>query len=464
MKTAIPKAAPTALPEIQTYLEPFADLFRRSPSRQSLDRYVTGLLSDLPHKTCQTIADAVAGTSSERLQHLLTDADWDSLALDARRVRQLIAVSPANGLLALDDTTFFKQGTASVGVARQYCGELGKVANCQTVVTAEYIVDDTTSSSPCHWPVTAQLYLPEAWLVDPERRARIRIPEDAAPHTKYEVALAVLDRAIAWRVPFQIVLADAGYGRSAPMMRSLEERQVQFVCGVDKLFGVRKPHEVASTPTQAPMRTGKPGAPHKAHPAPLYVVKTIVAALADTEWQTICWRAGPQGMLQRQFVALRMHWATGEAGRSLDDPRVYTSPEGWLIAERPIGGTIDDVRYYFSNLPAETRLGRLAALVRARWPIEQFYEDAKQECGLGDYQGRRWDGLHRHIALVMLAYSFLVYQRMSEAERSGGQFSVAVERPSLPSVHRMVLIWLLQDLVCWWVATDQISAFQARRL
>ena len=102
--------------------------------------------------------------------------------------------------------------------------------------------------------------------------------------------------------------------------------------------------------------------------------------------------------------------------------------------------------------------------VRARWPIEQFYEDAKQECGLGDYQGRRWDGFHRHVALVMLAYSFLVQQRVSEPERAAGSFSPAVQRPTLPSVHRAILLWLLQDLARWWLETDQITAFQSRRL
>ncbi|MBC8162252.1 MAG: transposase, partial [Roseiflexaceae bacterium] len=120
--------------------------------------------------------------------------------------------------------------------------------------------------------------------------------------------------------------------------------------------------------------------------------------------------------MQKQFVAIRMHMGTGEAGRSLDDFRVYTSAEGWLIGERPREGTSDEIKYYWINLPADTTLNQLAAYVRARWPIEQFYEDAKQEYGLGDYQGRRWDGFHRHVALVMLAYSFLVQHRMTELD------------------------------------------------
>ncbi len=431
MMIAVPKAGPGTLPELDAYLAPFADLFRRCWSRQSAERYVTGLLTDLPHKTCQTIAAAVAGTSTERLQHLLTDADWDPLALDRRRVEHLVALSPPDGLLAIDDTTFPKQGRASVGVGHQYCGALGKVANCQTLVTAEYIAADPTARTPWHWPVTARLYLPDDWLADPERRDMAHLPDDLAPQIKHDVALAVIDRARAWGVPFRVVLADAGYGRQASFIRRLEERALLYACGVDKAFGVRRPEEVAATPTEPPPPTGRRGRRRKAHPAPLYSAKAVVAALPAARWQTVAWREGSRGPLRRRFVALRMHWGTGEAARSTDDPRVYTSAEGWLIAERPLDGNPDETRYYFSNLPADTPLEQLAALVRARWPIEQFYEEAKQECGLGDYQGRRWDGLHRHVALVMLAYSFLAQQRMSEEERAAGRFSPLRTAPAL---------------------------------
>jgi SRSO17 transposase len=167
----LPKASPDALPEVAAYLAPFASLFHR-PSQHSLERYITGLLTDLPRKNCDTIAAAVAGTSTERLQHLLTDATWDSLALDQARVQQLVAQSPAEGILVLDDTGLPKQGTASVGVARQYSGTLGKIGNCQILVSAEYVEDEPASSTPLHWPVSAQLYLPELWAADPARRAR----------------------------------------------------------------------------------------------------------------------------------------------------------------------------------------------------------------------------------------------------------------------------------------------------
>jgi SRSO17 transposase len=431
MMNAVPKAGPSALPELDAYLAPFADLFRRCWSRQRSERSVTGLLTDLPHKTCQTIAAAVAGTSTERRQHLLTDADWDPLALDRRRVARLVARSPPDGLLASDDTTFPRQGRASVGVGHQYCGALGKVANGQTLVTAEDIAADPAAPTPWHWPVTARLSLPDDWLADPERRRLAHLPADLAPQIKHDVALAVIDRARAWGVPFRVVLADAGYGRQASFIRGLEERALLYACGVDKAFGVRRPEEVAATPTAPPPPTGRRGRRRKAHPAPLSSAKAVVAALPAARWQPVAWREGSRGALRRQFVALRRHWGTGEAGRSTEDPRVSTSAEGWLIAARPLDGHPDELRYSCSNLPADTPLERLAALVRARWPIEQFYEEAKQECGLGDDQGRRWDGLHRHVALVLLAYSFLAQQRMTDEERAVGRFSPLRAAPAL---------------------------------
>src|SRR5436309_13302202 len=149
-----PKASPTPLPELAAFLQPYHSLFHRAQSRQSLERYVTGLLTDLPRKNCDTIGAAVAGTTTERLQHLLTDAAWEPLALDEARVRRLVAGSPGDGILALDDTGRPKQGKASAGVARQYSGTLGKVANCQVMVSAEYVEDAPATSTPLHWPVS----------------------------------------------------------------------------------------------------------------------------------------------------------------------------------------------------------------------------------------------------------------------------------------------------------------------
>lgn len=425
------KASPDPLPEVAAFLEPFAPLFRRTESRESLERYVTGLLTDLPRKNCDTIAAAVAGTSTERLQHLLTDADWKPESLDQARVRQLVTQSPSEGVLVLDDTSFAKQGTQSVGVQRQYCGALGKRANCQVVVSAQYVADEPTSGTPLHWPITAQLYLPESWTNDPARRTRAHVPEDLTFQTKPEIALALLDRATEWDVPFRFLVADAGYGDNPTFLAGLEERQLQYVCAVERSFGVRLPGEVRKAAAAKPEKPKGKGRPKLPRPAPLYTVEAIVAGQQESAWQTVSWREGTKGALRKQFLALRVHRATGggswgKNGQRANPARVFTGAEGWLLAERPVPGEEGERKYYYSNLPAHVPLERLVTVAHARWVVEQFYEDAKGECGLDDYQGRRWDGLHRHLALVMLTYSFLMIQRHTASDTpDGGLFPLS---------------------------------------
>ena len=415
----VPKASPETLPELATYLAPFAPLFRRSTSRESVERSLTGLLTDLPRKNCDTIAAAVAGTTTERLQHLLTAATWEPQTLDQQRVTALVAQSPPQGLLVLDDTGLPKQGRSSVGVARQYSGTLGKVANCQVVVSAHYVADEPTSRAPVHWPLTAQLYLPEVWATDPARRAKGHVPPAGSFQTKPELALALVDQARAWGVPFAWVVADAGYGDNPTFLHGLDDRHVTYVVGISSTFGGRRPEEVRAAALELPARPRGRGQPKKPRPAPLYEAKTVLAALPEDRWQPITWREHDDGSLDKQFAAGRVHWATGGAQFSTSHHRVCTGPEGWLLGERPVPGDSGDLKWYGSNLPADTPLCRLVELAHSRWPIEQFYEDAKGECGLDHYQGRRWDGLHRHLALVMLAYSFLACQRWLPADSAG---------------------------------------------
>lgn len=428
----VPRAGPAPLPVLEAYLRPYASLFQRPQSRptwESVERYVTGLLTDLPRKNCDTIAAAVAGTTTERLQHLLTDADWAPLALDAARVRRLVPLSPAGGILLLDDSGMPKQGKASAGVARQYSGTLGKVANCQVVVSAEYVEDAHTTSTPLHWPVSAQLYLHQTWMGTTEeaqaRRARARVPGDVVFQTKPQIALALVDRARAWGVPFRHVVADAGYGEVPTFLAGLEARRLPYVVGVPRDFGLRLPDEVRAVATAPPPPYRGMGRPRQPRPAPLWQAETLLDCLPDDAWETVTWRDGTKEALRKQFVAVRTQRATGnpDSGRSATHSRTTTGPEGWLLAERPVPGETGERKWYFCWLPAPSMdaplppLLRLVTLAHSRWAIEQFYEDAKGECGFDDYQGRRYDGLHRHLALVMLTYSFLATQRLFAQER-----------------------------------------------
>ena len=421
---AIPKASSDPLPEIAAFLEPFVPLFRRVQSRRSLERYVTGLLTDLGRKNCDTIAAAVAGTSTERLQHLLTDAEWDPQELDASRVRSLSEKSPKGAILVLDETSFPKKGDRSVGVARQYCGELGKVANCQVVVSAQYVADEPESRSPLHWPVSGRVYLPEEeWAKDLERRRRAHVPEEVEFRKKPEIALSLVDLSHEWGVPFGFVVADSGYGENPEFLKGLQKRGVSYVVAVESTFGVRKPQEVVAAEEAGAPPYGGMGQPPKPRPAPLYTAEGLLGELPEEAWVAVSWREGSKGALGKRMAAVRAHWGTGSPRHSTSHARVFTGPEGWLIGERPAvkeGAEKEEqgkTKYYFSDLPEDTSLERLAGLAHGRWAVEQFYEDAKGECGLGDYQGRRWDGLHRHLALVMLAYSFLMVQSSSMTEK-----------------------------------------------
>jgi SRSO17 transposase len=220
-------------------------------------------------------------------------------------------------------------------------------------------------------------------------------------------------------------------------LQGLDERQVPYICAVQSTFGCRLPEEVQATAAQTPVYGGR-GQPRKPRPAPLYTVKELIAALPASAWQVIDWREGTKGTMQIQAVAIRVHWAIGSALHSTSHSRVHTGPEGWLLAERPVPEALADdsppspvepqekeeekIKYWFSVLPQEASLQRLVLLAHARWVIEQFYEDAKQECGFDHFQGRSWDGLHRHLALVLLAYSFLMVYRLTLPLPSGEVF------------------------------------------
>lgn len=418
------KAGPIALPELDAFLGPYAHLFEREATRRSLERYITGLLSDLDGKNCENIAQVVEGTTMQRLHHLLADAEWDSGAMDQERVRRLSASSPQGGILFLDDTAQAKDGRCSVGVGRQYSGTLGKIGNCQVIVTAHYMANALDSSTPLHWPVAARLYLPETWADDAERRCQAHVPEDLAFQTKHEIALDLVQRARDWGVPFRFVVADAAYGDNPGFLRGLEEQQVPYVCGVDSSFGVRLPAEVRAAEAAAPPEYRGNGRPRLRRPAPLHTVKAVSEAIPEKAWRTITWREGTKGALRKQFAAVRVHRATGNpATEGVRVSQMTTGPEGWLVMERPLPGEKGDWKWYYSNLPAKTTLKRLAALAHARWVIEQFYREAKGVCGLDNYQGRSWHGLHRHLALVMLSYTFLVEQRGNTSRDPEGGFS-----------------------------------------
>src|SRR5512135_1288815 len=294
--TRIPHAPSTPLPELAEFLDPFRIRFKRSEGPQTLERYLTGLLTEHPNKSCDTIAQAVPGTSEQRLQGLLTAIDWDEDDLNRRRVQTMLAPPPeGDGVLIVDDTGFAKQGRHSVGVALRYSGTLGKTGNCQVTVNCHY------AERTLAWPVATRLYLPEHWANDDDRRKKAKVPETVAFQTKPQIALELLDRAKAWGVRWACVTADADYGDNPNFLDGLETRRQRHVVAVRSDFAVRL--------------VGR-GQPTRR-------ADDLVAAQPARSWRSVTWREGSQGWMRGRFVALR-GWRVTSSGRRRS---------GWLIGE-----------------------------------------------------------------------------------------------------------------------------------
>ena len=392
MKTTArePPAPAAVLPELDEFLRPFHVHFRRSEGRQSLQRYLTGLLTEHANKNCDTLAQVVPGTSQQRLHNLLTGITFDEDDLNDQRVRTLKQLpSEGDAVLVFDDTGFAKQGHCSVGVQRQYSGTLGKTGNCQVTVNCHY------AERTLAWPVATRLYLPTEWAIDPARREKAKVPEDIAFQTKPEIALALLDHAKELGLRHAAVTADGDYGDNPNFLAGLELRKELYVVAVRCDFRVALGQ---FTPAQR--------------------ADALIAAQSTSRWRTVRWREGSQGWLGAKGVALRCWRVTADGRRRI----------GWLIGEDQSDGKR---RYYWSNFGRHTPLVRMVEYAHRRHWVERFHEEAKELLGWDQYQGRSWTGFHRNSVLVMLAYSFLVWQEFQQ--RQQGSRRGRPRRPFSPS-------------------------------
>ena len=375
----IPQVPSEPIAELDEFLEPFRVRFRRRESQAAVERYLTGLLSEHPNKNCDTLAELVPGASEQQLQGLLTHMVWDEQALNQQRVESMQALqTEGDGVLIVDDTGFGKQGKHSVGVARQYSGTLGKVANCQVTVNCHY------AERTLAWPVASRLYLPQSWCVDPARREAAQVPEAVRFQTKAEIALDLLDQANEWHVAHACVVTDADYGDNPTFLNGLETRGEQYVVAVRANFSVVSARKAD---------------------APLLRADELLQAIPRWQWQTIRWREGSSGWLRAKFVAIRCWRVDGEGQRQI----------GWLIGQRPTRGT-GDWKYFWSNAGPQRSLSQMVEYTHRRYWVEQFHEEAKSLLGWDQYQGRLWHGFHRNTSLVMLSYSFLVWLEWRERQ------------------------------------------------
>jgi SRSO17 transposase len=411
------------------YMDSLAQAAAHADRSIPLKSYCTGLLLPGERKSVEAMAARLAPENVRRmhqsLHHLVADAPWSDEAV-LRRVRSYaLGAMQRNGPVVawiVDDTGFPKKGAHSVGVTRQYCGQLGKQENCRVAVSLS--VATWNASLPIAW----RLYLPEAWAGDQKRRGKTGIPAEVRFQTKPQIALQQIHRAVEQRVPPGVVLADAGYGIDSQFRSGLSELGLLYVLGVQSTTSVWGPgHQ--PLPAKRWKGTGRPPRllrRDKKH-APVSV-KQLAAALPASAWKSVGWRQGSKRSLRSRFTAVRVRPA------HRDYWQATPHPQEWLLIEWPQTET-EPAKYWLSTLPADTELKELVSMAKQRWIIERDYEELKQELGLGHYEGRGWRGFHHHATLCIAAYGFLLTERnrFSPSARAG---HLRLPSPELPPDFR----------------------------
>jgi SRSO17 transposase len=383
--------------ELNAWLAPFLNVLGRKTRRTWAPLYLRGLLGPGERKSLQPMAARLGLSGHDQLQHFIASPAWDDgpLWTELARTADRLVGGP-DAYLVIDDTALPKQGALSVGVARQYCGQLGKRANCQALVSL------TLAQGEVPVPVGLRLFLPETWTDDPERCARAGVPQaQIADRSKGEIALAELDRLRAAGVRFGTVLADAGYGASAAFRQALDARGVAWAAGIPRT------QKVYGCGVQLIPPTGR-----KRRPVPDEEPRPAEEVLAGQRWRRVAWRQGTKGALAVRWAAMRIRVGDGP---TFANNRHLPGAEAWLVGEwRPSG----ERKYHLSNLPPRTSLKTLAAAIKARWVCEQAHQQLKQELGLGHFEGRSWTGLHRHALMTCIAFAYLQHLRLAEHRRT----------------------------------------------
>ena len=356
------------LTRLGVFLDQFTICFDRRAHRTYASRYLQGLLNDSGRKSMQPMHGRLSDPGSyQGLQHFITHSTWDPHRLGGR-LRELIPTRA--GILAIDDTGLPKQGTASVGVQRQYCGALGKVANCQVAVSTALV------AGPLAGLTSLELYLPETWL-DDAQRTQARIPPTRPFREKWRIAVAHVRTVLAAGFTVDAVGADAGYGQIAAFRAALERLGVAYVVAVPYFVGAR----LAGTVTRDSLAA-------------------IANSLAPSAWHRIRWGRGTKGPLAARFAAVRVFLPKSRSER-------------WLLCQASL--VEGDRQYYFSNLPPDTSLKTLVRIARSRWAIEVQYRDLKTELGLDHFEGRSYPGWNHHAVLAAMTFTFLQLERRRRA-------------------------------------------------
>jgi SRSO17 transposase len=410
--------------ELERWLAPFLERLRRKAQRRWAPFYLKGLILPGERKSIEPMAARVAPADTQQLHHFVSASPWVTAPLEEELVRAADRlVGGPDAVLVADDTALVKQGRHSVGVKRQYCGQLGKTANCQALVSL------TLARAEVPVCVGLRLFLPEDWCADAGRRAAAGVPEAVGYRPKWRIALDEIDRVLAAGARFGCVLADSEYGKAAEFRHGLSERSLSWAVGILPTQKVYPADVTLASPERK--ATGRP----RKHPVPS-AVSVGAAELIEgrpAAFRAIAWRTGTKGLLRAEFAALRVRVADGPvAARAQHLP----GAEAWLVGEHRANG---ERKYYLANHPADTPLEVLATLIKARWVCEQMHQQMKDELGLDHFEGRSWRGLHHHALLCQLAFAFLQHLRLGGKKRpdpTRARTATPPEPASDPAAHR----------------------------
>jgi SRSO17 transposase len=411
------------------YVEALGTVLGHADRQQPMHDYCLGLLMPIERKSVEPMAAVTApaqvAAKHQSLLHFIGNAPWSDAAMLAKVGELVLPAITRRGPIEawiIDDTGFPKKGRHSVGVTRQYCGQLGKQDNCQVAVSLSLANHDASL------PVAYRLYLPEDWAKDRERRYKAKVPETIAFQTKPQIALEQIKAARAAGLPEGVVLMDAGYGNDTELRTQLTALGLRYAAGIGPKTSVWPP---GTGPLPAPPGKGI-GRPPKLlrrdeRHQPISA-KALALNLATEAWQTITWREGTADWLSSRFARQRVRSAHRDT--ELTEPRA----EEWLLIEWP-QGEAEPTKYWLATLPEEISFEGLVDFAKLRWRIERDYQELKQELGLGDYEGRGWRGFHHHAALCIAAYGFLIAERGALPPSAQG-FSTQLSRSVVPEGSR----------------------------
>lgn len=370
-----------------------------------LSDYCTGLLLPVERKSIEPIAAQVAPDKAkaehQSLQQFITDAPWrDGPVLGVARNYALPALLKHGGVEAtiVDETGLPKKGKHSVGVARQYCGQLGKVENCQVAVSL------SLANQWMSLPIAYQLYLPEEWAKDPDRRKKAGVPEEIKFRTKPQIALTQIETAVKAGIELGVIGGDAVYGDDTNFRDGVTALDLRYCLGIREATTVWEEGKGPLPPKPYSGRGPRPKLLRRDEKHQPVSVEKLALSLPADEFRKVSWREGARGKMSSRFAAVRVRPA------HLDFLRTEPRDEQWLLIEWPEGASAP-TKYWLSTLPARTSLKRLVYFAKLRWRIERDDEELKQEIGLGHYEGRKWRGFHHHATMCIAAYAFLVSER-----------------------------------------------------